>query len=67
HLLREVTSVDRCKGCGWEPIANGIVIKASTTDGRTTAGFGGLVDDEGLRHGVVLSEVFSRAVLISSF
>ncbi|WP_220136191.1 hypothetical protein, partial [Nocardia gipuzkoensis] len=25
---------------------------------------GGLVDDEGLRHGVVLSEVFSRAVLI---
>ncbi|WP_181725729.1 protein rep [Nocardia gipuzkoensis] len=42
HLLREVTSVDRCKGCGWEPIANGIVIKASTTDGRTTAGFGGL-------------------------
>lgn len=42
HLLREVTTVDRCKGCGWEPIATGIQIRISVKDGRTTAGYGGL-------------------------
>jgi hypothetical protein len=42
HLLREVTTVDRCRGCGREPIANGIQVRVSVRDGRTTAGFGGL-------------------------
>ena len=42
HLLREVSTVDRVKGCGWEPIANGIQIRLSATDGRMVAGFGGL-------------------------
>lgn len=42
HLLREVSTVKRCRGCGWEPIANGIQIRTSTQDGRLTAGFGGL-------------------------
>jgi hypothetical protein len=42
HLLREVTTVDRCKGCGWEPIANGIQIRVGDNNGRPTAGFGGL-------------------------
>lgn len=42
HLLREVTTVDRCKGCGWEPIAAAIQIRLSVKDGRTTAGYGGL-------------------------
>lgn len=42
QLLREVTKVERCKGCGWEPIANGIQIRTSVKDGRMTAGFGGL-------------------------
>ena len=43
HLLREVSTVDRCKACGYEPIAGGIVIKMSTSrQGLTSAGFGGL-------------------------
>jgi hypothetical protein len=42
HLLREVTTVDRCRGCGREPIANGIQIRVSVNNGRTTAGYGGL-------------------------
>lgn len=42
-LLRQVTQVQRCKGCGFEPIAGGIVIKKTTDKGgRTSAGFGGL-------------------------
>ncbi len=42
HLLREVTTINRCKGCGWEPIANGIAVKVGSKDGHTSAGFGGL-------------------------
>lgn len=42
HLLREVTTVDRCKGCGWEPLGQAVVLKAGSRDGRNTAGFGGL-------------------------
>ncbi|MEU4843287.1 hypothetical protein AB0F99_34150, partial [Nocardia testacea] len=47
-LLREVTTVTRCKGCGWDPLGGGIYVKTSTTTGdgdtppTTTAGFGGL-------------------------
>lgn len=41
-LLREVTTIDRCKLCGWEPIGGGVVIKVGTTGGRPSAGFGGL-------------------------
>ena len=42
HLLRDVTTINRCKGCGWEPIANGIAVKVGSKDGHTSAGFGGL-------------------------
>ena len=43
HLLREVTTVTRCRACGSEPIGLGVSIKMSTDkSGRTTAGYGGL-------------------------
>lgn len=41
-LLREVTQIDRCKACGWEPIGGGVVVKVGVTAGRPSAGFGGL-------------------------
>lgn len=42
HLLREVTTVERCKGCGWTPLGKAVVLKAGSRDGKPTAGFGGL-------------------------
>lgn len=41
-LLREVTTIDRCKLCGWEPLGGGIVVKVGHKNGRNSAGFGGL-------------------------
>ena len=42
HLLREVTTVDRCKSCGWTPLGHAVVLKAGTIGDRKSAGFGGL-------------------------
>lgn len=42
HTLREVTTVERCKSCGWEPLGQAVVLKAGTVGGRPSAGFGGL-------------------------
>ena len=42
HLLREVTTIDRCKGCGWTPLGGAVVLKRGSIGDRNTAGFGGL-------------------------
>lgn len=42
HLLRQVTTIDRCKLCGWTPLGQSVVLKVGSRDGRNTAGFGGL-------------------------
>ncbi|MEU9516871.1 hypothetical protein [Micromonospora sp. NPDC048169] len=42
HTLRQVSTVDRCKSCGWTPLGLAVVLKVGTTGDRKTAGFGGL-------------------------
>lgn len=42
HTLRQVSTVDRCKACGWTPLGRAVVLKAGITGDRRTAGFGGL-------------------------
>lgn len=42
HLLREVTTIERCKGCGWTPLGGAVVLKSGSIGDRKTAGFGGL-------------------------
>ncbi len=43
HLLRKVTTIDRCKACGWSSLGQGITVKRSVTnEGMALAGFGGI-------------------------
>lgn len=43
HLLRQVSTVDRCRECGWSTLGQGVTIKVSTADdGTALAGFGGI-------------------------
>lgn len=42
HTLREVTTIERCKSCGWTPLGKAVVLKAGTIGDRKSAGFGGL-------------------------
>ena len=44
HLLRQVTTVERCTGCGWTPLGQAVVLKAGArpSDGKRSGGFSGL-------------------------